>query len=217
MTEIRRTALCLAFTLLGGCSLFQAEPEPQACAPVEQPACPVCPGPEPLQCPEPQVIEKIVTVPAPAPAPAPANKARTAGKMNLPVVGAVEWASIEPGDIRLEARIDTGTDTTVLHAENIQLTEKDGKRWVNFTIYDPAHKEPVQVEQRLRRKVKVKQGDTEKQSRYVVQLWITVGKVHSLVDVMLTDADRMEYPLIIGRNMLIDTMIVDVSDRHTTK
>ena len=217
MIEIRRTTLCLALALLGGCSLFQTEPDSQVCAPVEQPSCPVCPTVEPLQCPEPQVIEKIVTIPAPAPAATPANKSRTAGRMNLPVVGAIEWATIEPGNIRVEARLDTGADTTVLHAENIQLTEKDGKRWVDFSVQDAASKETVQVEQRLRRKVKVKQGDSGKQSRYVVQLWITVGKVHSLVDVMLTDADHMEYPLHIGRNMLIDTMIVDVSDRHTTR
>jgi hypothetical protein len=169
----------------------------------------VCPSVEPAQqCPEPQVIEKIVTVPAPAPV---AAKAATAGKLNLPIVGAVEWARIEPGDIRLLARIDTGAAATSLHAEDIQLVEKDGKRWVHFTLLDPKTSQKVNVEQRLRRKLVIKQSDNEVQHRYVVRLWITLADTRSLVDVTLTEKENMEYPLVIGRNLLVDTVIVDVS------
>jgi hypothetical protein len=31
------------------------------------------------------------------------------------------------------------------------------------------------------------------------------------VDVTLTERENMEYPLVIGRNLLVDTVIVDVS------
>jgi len=82
---------------------------------------------------------------------------------------------------------------------------------------NPDTDEKVPVELRLRKKIKVKQSDSEKQTRYMVEMWITLGKIRSLVEVTLSDRDHMEYPLLIGRNMLVDTMIVDVSARHTAK
>jgi hypothetical protein len=217
MNWIPRTTVFLALSVLAGCSVFQSKPEAQECTVAEPASCPVCPNPETLQCPEPQIVEKIVTVTTPAPVITPPPKPTTAGKMNLPIVGAVEWATVEPGDIRMEARIDTGAEFTSVHAEDIQLVEKDGKRWVHFSLINPANDEKVPLEQRLRKKVRIKQSDSEKQTRYVVEMWITVGKIRSLIEVTLSDRDHMEYPLLIGRNMLVDTMIVDVSDRHTVK
>jgi hypothetical protein len=217
MYWISRITLYLALAVMAGCSVFQSEQEPKACAVNEPVSCPVCPSSETLQCPEPQVVEKIVTVTTPAPVAIPPSKPTTAGKMNLPIVGAIEWATVEPGDIRMEARIDTGAEFTSVHAEDIQLVEKDGKRWVHFSLLDPATNEKVPLEQRLRKKVRIKQSDNERQTRYVVEMWITLGKIRSRVEVTLSDRNHMEYPLLIGRNMLVDTMIVDVSDRHTAK
>lgn len=213
MNTLPRICCYLTLALAAGCSTVQPAPPKVECPVVETPSCPVCPSVDTQvpQCPEPQVIEKIVTVPAPAPAP---PKAATAGKLNLPIVGAVEWARIEPGDIRLPARIDTGTGSTYLHAEDIQLVEKDGKSWVHFTLIDPATREQVSVEQRLRRKVVTRHGDGTETYRYVVKLWITLAETRSLVDVTLTDRDSKEYPLLIGRNLLVDTVIVDVSRKQ---
>ena len=206
MKKLSRSCVYLTLLLAAGCGTLKPAPEPVACPVVEPPACPVCPVVEPVVCPEPQVIEKIVTVPAPTP-----QKPTNAGKLNLPIVGAVEWARIEPGDIRLPARIDTGTATTSLHAENIELVEKDGKRWVHFTVLDPATKKPVDLQQPLRRKIVIKRGGNKETYRYVVRLHITLADSRAPVDVTLNERDNMEYPLQIGRNLLVDTVIVDVS------
>lgn len=213
MNMLSRPLIYLALSLAAGCSSVAQKPAPEECAPVVTTSCPVCPEVEPqtLQCPEPQVIEKIVKVPTPV---APPPKAATAGKLDLPIVGAVEWARIEPGDVSMPARIDTGAATTSLHAEDIELVEKDGKRWVHFSLVDPETNEKVQVEQRLHRKVVIKQSDSEDQRRYVVRMWITIGEIRSLVDVALTDRGNMEHPLLIGRNLLVDTVIVDVSRQN---
>jgi len=213
MNTLSRSFVYLALLLAAGCSSVAQKPVPAECVPAEAASCPVCPEVESqvLQCPEPQVIEKIVKVPAPVPAPA---KAKTAGKLDLPIVGAVEWATIEPGDIRMPARIDTGSATSYVHAKDIELVEKDGKRWVHFSLVDPETNEKVQVEQRLHRKVVIKQSDSEEQRRYVVRMWITIGETRSLVDVTLTDREHMEYPMLIGRNLLVDTVIVDVSRKN---
>jgi hypothetical protein len=141
--------------------------------------------------------------------------ATTAGKLHLPIIGAIEWAKVEPSGLLFESRIDTGADTTSIHAENIQLIEKDGKRYVRFVLTDPGTGETLQQEVRLRRRVLIKQNDGPRERRYVVRMWVTLGKTKSRIDVNLSDRSDFEYPLLIGRNFLTDSMIVDVSRHHT--
>ncbi len=199
--------VALPALLLSACA--SVDPEPTVCLPVPEVLCPVCPQaracpvtpvePRPRRPTEPTA--QVITV-------------KTAGELQLPVVGAVEWASIEPGPMRMEARIDTGAESTSIHAENIQLLERDGKRYVRFDLLDPATGKPVQVEHRFRRRVLIKQAGGEVERRYVVRMWVTLGATRARVDVNLTDRDNFEYPLLIGRNFLTDNMIVDVSQHH---
>ena len=199
--------LLIPLVLLGGCSLFQAQPEPQV---------PVCPAPEPCpacpvtQCPAPEVVEKIKIVEVPAPIPV----ATHAGPQHLPIVGAVEWATLEPAGLTLEARIDSGAETTSVHAENIELIEKEGKRYVRFTLFDNEG-QPVPQELRLRRQVLIKQQVGEPERRFVVRMWLTLGEQRSRIDVNLSDREDFEFPLLVGRNFLMDSFIVDVSRHHT--
>ncbi len=82
-----RYGLVAATLALGACSLVRPAPQP--------PAEPLCPEPPPCEaceaplCPAPEVIEKVVEVPAPLP-----PMATTAGKMHLPIVGGVEWVKV---------------------------------------------------------------------------------------------------------------------------
>lgn len=203
--------LCLGFLiiagLLSGCSLMSQQGG-ASCPTVEIVELPV----SKQTCPEPQVIERVVTKTVPAPLPPMAS---TAGKLHLPIVGAVEWARVEPASLWLESRIDTGADTTSIHAEEIQLIEKDGKRYVSFVLIDAVTGSRYPQELRLRRRVLIKQSGGPDQRRYVVRMWVTLGETRSRIDVNLTDRGNFEYPLLIGRNFLTDTLIVDVSRHHT--
>jgi hypothetical protein len=213
MKKLAQLCSVVTVALLVGCSsLSPSTPVTTACPtlPAEPAACPVCETAEQLdtQCPEPEVIEKIVEVPAPLP-----PMASTAGKMHLPIVGAVEWATVEPGDVRLQARMNTGTDMTTLQAEKVKMVEKDGKKYVRFLVTDPATAKQAEFESRLRRKVTVKQGE-EESHYYIVKLWISIGKTRSQVEVALRNTDDPEYALSIGRNFLVDAAIVDVSRKN---
>ena len=198
-----------AVALLAGCSLSPNKPDTTACPalPTQAAECPVCDAVEQVQtqCPEPQVVEKIVEVPAPLP-----PMATTAGKMHLPIIGAVEWATVEPAEVRLQARMDTGTEVTSLQATKIKMVEKDGKQYVRFFVTDPAINEEVEFERRLRRKITVRQGEDERRY-YTVKLWISVGETRSQVEVALRNTDDPDYALSLGRNFLVDAAIVDVS------
>ena len=203
----------LVVAALAGCSSVQpGKPVVVECPQPEPPEPAVCPVCEVPSCPEPEtkIVEKVVTVPAELP-----PMATTAGKMHLPIVGAVEWATVEPVNLSLEARIDTGAETSAIHAEDIQLVEKDGKRYVRFNLLNPESGEKIAMEERVRRKVLIKQPDAEPDRRYVVELWISLGELRSLVEVTLSDRLDYEYPMLVGRNFLVDTVIVDVSRHHT--
>lgn len=195
--------------LLTSCGLLPQLTEPRECpAPAEIITLPV----EPQSCPEPQVIERIVTQMI---TPEPPPQATRAGKLHLPIVGAVEWAMIQPAGLWVEARIDTGADTTSIHAEDIELVEKDGKRYVRFVLLDAVTGSAHQQELRLRRRVLIKQSGGADERRYVVRMWVMLGEIRSKIDVNLSDRTDFEYPLLIGRNFLMDNMIVDVSRHHT--
>ena len=204
-----KSLIVVGLFLISGCSLFQTQvspPEVQVCPP--PPVCTVC---KPTSCPAPKVIEKIIISPVPIPS------QQVGGELNLPIVGGVESVVIEPSGIKYEARIDTGAESSSIHAENIQLIERDGKRYVQFSLLNPETGELIELERRLRRKVLIKQQEGEWERRYVVKLWLTLGEIRELVDVTLSNRTGFEYSVLVGRNLFTDTAIVDVSQQHILK
>jgi hypothetical protein len=212
MNTVKITILTLLMILLSACQSapIVGSQDSQKCPSVAPVECPVC---EVLQCPEPQVIERLVTEDVSAP-----ERLRAADSSDnaARVIGAREWVKVEPSDFVFEARIDTGAETSSIHAEDIRLLEKDGKRYVQFSLQDPETGATIDVEQRLHRRILVKQNvEDSADRRYVVRMWLTLGDTRSWVDVSLTDRKEFDFPLLIGRNMLVDSFIVDVSKRHT--
>lgn len=216
MQRIIKSTFPLLVALLAAC---QTAPPQQAATPacpeVAPPVCPVC---EVAECPLAVPAEEIATPPpAPAPAPAPVPAPAPAVGDGPTVIGAVEWALVEPSDLVMEARIDTGAETSSIHAEDIRLVEKDGKRYVQFSLMNRETGEQIPVERRLHRRIVVKQNTegAPEDRRYVVRMWVTIGKSRIWLDVSLSDRDDFEYELLIGRNMLMDEFVVDVSKQHT--
>jgi len=163
---------------------------------------------ESLVCPSPKVIEKIIEVPVPA---------KTGGELNLPIIGEVEKVQISPTGTWYDARIDTGANSSSIHAENIQLVERDGEKRITFFLRNRTTNTLTKLERKLHRKVLIKQKRGKPERRYVVKLWLSLGNIKELVDVTLTDRTDFNYQLLVGRNLLTDTAIVDVSRKYTIK
>jgi hypothetical protein len=198
---VKKAGLYGLLLVLSGCSWLRPQaPAPQVCPPQ---VCPVCVS---KACPAPRVIEKekIVTV-----------LPQTAGELNLPIIGEVEHVVVHPSGFQYEARIDTGAESSSIHAENILLLERDGKQFVKFSLLNPETNELVEMERRFQRTVLIKQKDGEPERRYVVKLWFTLGDIKERIDVTLSNRADFTYPLLVGRNLLTDIAIVDVSRRHT--
>jgi len=195
----KQFSLAFSFVfMMTGCSFLSVYKPEEVNKPL------VCPGPKTVE----KVIEKIVEVPVPA---------RTGGKLDLPIIGEVEKVQVEPSSLLYTARIDTGAESSSIHAENIQLVERDGDKFVVFSLRDPVTHALVNLEREFQRRVIIKQKVGKSERRYVVKLWLTLGKVKELVEVTLTNRSDFKYKLLIGRNLLIDTAIVDVSRKNTIK
>jgi hypothetical protein len=134
---------------------------------------------------------------------------------NKLIVGQMEQVWLPDLTLALTGKIDTGAETSSLDARNIKLFERDGRRWVRFEIVNPATGTPQSLERRLKRTVAIQQsGDTEAKRRPVVKMGIVVGSSNQTAEFTLSDRSHQSYQVLIGRNVLKDVMMVDVSKKN---
>jgi hypothetical protein len=130
-------------------------------------------------------------------------------------VGAEENVRITPPGLVFPARMDTGAETASLDARNIQRFERDGERWVRFDLPHPETGELIPMEQKLVRKARILQSISEESERRpVIQLSLSIGESTQLAEFTLSDRSHLTFPVLIGRNILKDVMVVDVSLSH---
>lgn len=134
------------------------------------------------------------------------------------IIGTVEKVFLSPPGILLPARIDTGAETSSLDARDLRDFERDGKDWVRFILVDPETEEEIEVERPVARYVRILQSATEEsERRAVVKLRFVIGSVSRSAEFTLSNREHLEYPLLIGRNILQDVMMVDVGRSFTVK
>jgi len=131
----------------------------------------------------------------------------------VPVAGWLERARVSPGDIVLEAKLDTGTRTSSLHAMNLSQFERDGKNWVAFDVMGNDGRS-VHLERPVVRIVRIKKAPGIDEARPTVTLGICVGNLYRVTEVNLVDRSGLAKPLLIGRRFLNRRLRVDVSRRY---
>jgi len=129
------------------------------------------------------------------------------------VVGAGERVRVTPAWVLRAARIDTGADSSSLSATNMKFFERDGDDWVSFDL--EADGEIHTLEREVLRFVRViQQSDPVGSRRPVVRLRLQVGDVLGNFSFSLSDRTHLKHAIILGRNVLIDLMTVDVSREY---
>ncbi len=137
---------------------------------------------------------------------------RIAGKT---VVGGLESIWMSDLGFALAARIDTGADTSVLSVRNVELFERDGKRWVRFNVVNPVSGESVLAERRVQRMVGMVQTVSGKtRRRPLVQMRAVIGPFAQTVEFILSERTHNGYQAQIGRSVLNDVIVVDVSRKN---
>ena len=116
----------------------------------------------------------------------------------------------------IDAKIDTGAYSTALHCHDIMERVENSRKKLFFKLLDPSH--PDYNERELifvdyeKKKIKNSFGDFEE--RFVIKTTIEIGNRKIKTSMSLTDRGSMKYPVLIGRRLLRNKFIVDVSKSY---
>ena len=125
----------------------------------------------------------------------------------------------ELGIESIEAKIDTGAYSTAIHASDIWVEIEDSTEILNFKLLDSSHpeykEEVFRVKDFNRKKVRSSNGKLEK--RFVLKTIIILGGKKRITYLSLTDRSKMRYPVLIGRKVLKNGYLVDVSKKKIHK
>ncbi|MFH0960582.1 MAG: RimK/LysX family protein [Pseudomonadota bacterium] len=131
-------------------------------------------------------------------------------------VGWIEKAIIVPSNTVLDAKLDTGAETSSINAVDINKFDRDGETWVRFTVVDKTGKK-VTLERKLLGVAEIKRHQGPPQKRLVVSLGICVGRHYADTNVNLVDRSRFKYPLLIGRSFMAGRLLLDPSVEYTVE
>ena len=132
------------------------------------------------------------------------------------LVGRVEKVRIYPGGMVLKARIDTGAQTSSLHVTSTALVFRDGEEWIHFEVTN-LKGETAHFERKIHRISTVKRHHDKVQQRIVVLLGICLGNTYRETEINLFDRGGLNYPLLIGRQLLSGLFIVDPAELFSKK
>lgn len=117
--------------------------------------------------------------------------------------------------LTLEAKLDTGADTSSLDAKVLKRFRRGGKHLLRFSVLDPATNNRIIMERPHLRGVRIKRHDGKHQRREVTDLPICLGDRLHTVEVTLINREQFEYPLLLGRSALKGFALVDPSLKLT--
>ena len=112
---------------------------------------------------------------------------------------------------KIQAKLDTGALNSSIHAEEEELFERDGKKWMRFVVTDPTDEKPTRnrIEAPLVRIAMIKEPGGESLPREVVKLSVQIGGRKLRGEFTLNNRSNMLSPVLIGRNMIKDLGWVD--------
>lgn len=133
------------------------------------------------------------------------------------IVGWREWVSLPGlGVPWIKAKVDTGARTSALHAFDLEEIERDGEKWVRYSVHpwQGSDEDAVACESRVvdRREVRSSSGHAEE--RYVVQLDVSMGGQVVDAEVTLSKRDEMGFRMLVGREALCQGFLVDPSGSY---
>lgn len=126
------------------------------------------------------------------------------------VLGWAEPVRLYPGEFSLRAKLDTGAETSSLHARNIERYTEQGMEWVRFEIFVDGEDTSIKMERPLVRIVRIRQIGRDALVRPVVELGVCIDDYYrGDVQFGLEDRSGFDYPVLLGRRFLADAGLVD--------
>lgn len=133
-------------------------------------------------------------------------------------LGWVEYVSISPGAPLKKAKLDTGATTSSINSEIVRKFKKDGKQFVVFRVYfDEEKYETFEAPVERWVRIRLRSGEGEFDRRPVVKMTFCVDGMNISGEVNLAERNHFIYPILIGRNMLENRIIVDAGRTYLAK
>lgn len=123
-----------------------------------------------------------------------------------------EWALLpELGLTPLQTKIDSGRQTSTLHAFMTEEFEKDGQPHVRFCIHPKQNDrtEAVLCEAPILGKFEGTNKYGKKEDDYLIKTTIQMGNEQWPVELVITNMDEMTFRLVLGHSAIDGRLIVD--------
>ena len=130
------------------------------------------------------------------------------------VVGWIEPVTLGTEGLAVPAKLDTGADTSSLHASDITWIRRNDVDWVAFGVVG-SNNRTVRLERKVERVTRVKKAAGGVQDRPVVLLGVCLGDTYQVTEVNLTDRTGFKLPFLVGRSFLAERFAVDSSRTET--
>lgn len=128
------------------------------------------------------------------------------------VVGWDEWVSLpELGLGAIKAKVDTGAQTSALHAVNIEPYSKDGVERVKYTVHPLPDRPDVEVfcDSQLVGKRNVISSNGESEERFIIRTPFRLMGQEWPIELSLVNRENMQYRMLVGRSTMSGRMLVD--------
>lgn len=130
-------------------------------------------------------------------------------------IGRIEMIDLPDLSIfKLQAKVDTGAKTSVLHCSDYQIVKQNDKEYIqcSFDFEDTivGEREVFLLPVKSKKRIKSSFGHSER--RYIFSTIIRMFDQEYPIDLSLRDRSKMSYPMLLGKNFIKDKFLVDVSE-----
>lgn len=124
-------------------------------------------------------------------------------------LGYIEDVAVGNSALAMTAKLDTGADTSSVHAYNIKVYNRSERdHWVKFRLIGKDGR-AVRYDQNVIRFARIKTKTGGLIRRPVIRLPLCVGGKWGKAEINLADRGDFEYEILIGREFLANRVLVD--------
>ena len=121
----------------------------------------------------------------------------------------------ELGIYGIEAKVDTGAASSVLHCNSYKVVKEDGQDWIICElIINFETEETKTLKLKLYKTKLVKSSFGQEEKRFYIRTTATLYDQVFGIKISFRNRSQMTYPMILGKNFLYKRFLVDVSKEN---
>ncbi|MGW8121586.1 ATP-dependent zinc protease family protein [Roseivirga echinicomitans] len=115
----------------------------------------------------------------------------------------------------VEAKVDTGAYTSSINCSKVKLTKVDGVPTLTFHLsgHKIHEKKARKFSTTTFKKKKIRSSNGVTEERYIIKTSVVLMKRRFKAEFSLSDRSKMKFPVLLGRKLLTNRFIVDVSQK----